>query len=305
MEPTATRRFVGARGLRAFHDAISTTLVDQRLEPASADRFAAQLDAVEVGGVGLVDSRVSPLRARRESAGDAEGSIFLLTATTADGEIEHRRGAEVVRPDRVVVIPGGELFEVRYRFAAHVSFVVIPERIARRRFADLDGPIRSRTLAPTGRALVAQLAAIKRSTRALRATAIGGDGVLDRLATIVLDALADELRPSGSGGPTATRTAAERLIESHLRDPRLGVGMLAARLGVSRRTLHRAFEGGDSGVAGRIRDRRLDEAAKRLAEVPATPIGDVAAEFGFGSASAFAALFRERFGRSPAEHRSS
>lgn len=298
MEAAPTRQFVGRRGLDAFHDAISSTLVDQRLEPSTSDGFIARLDAVELGGAGLVESWVSPLRARRDSAGDADGSLFLLTTTTADGRIEHRRGSDPVLPGRIIVIPGGETFDVQYRSAAHVSFVVIPAAMVRRRFADLDGPIRSIALRPLGAALIAQLATLKKSARSLESGSIDGR-VIDRLVAPVLDALVDEVRPTGHRTGVGIQAAAERTIERSLGHPALDASFIARRLGVSLRTLHRAFEQADTTVAARIRDRRLDAAASRLTREPGVRVADVAADLGFGSASRFAGLFRERFGCTP------
>src|SRR5690606_35573408 len=129
-------------------------------------------------------------------------------------------------------------FDVRYRFTSRVSIVVIPEPIARRRFADLDGPIRSAPLGPLGFALLSQLAAVKRSARSLTVDAAPGDVVLGRLLDSVLDALADQLGADRGRRPVAIRAAAERMTERELRDPRLDASYLAARLGVSLRTLH-------------------------------------------------------------------
>jgi AraC family transcriptional regulator, positive regulator of tynA and feaB len=57
------------------------------------------------------------------------------------------------------------------------------------------------------------------------------------------------------------RSAAETHIDHNLADTRLTPAAVAAAIGVSFRTLHRAFEGADDSVAGLIRTRRLVLAA--------------------------------------------
>src|SRR6185312_15515833 len=75
----------------------------------------------------------------------------------ADGRIGHRHGTEPITPDRLVVVPGGEPFEVSYPTGARVLFVVLPPALVAERYAALDGPIRSVPLDPVGRALGRQV----------------------------------------------------------------------------------------------------------------------------------------------------
>jgi AraC-like DNA-binding protein len=297
-----SRHFSGVSGLDAFHEAVGATLVAQSVRTDRPEAFRARLQVEEIGGIGLVDATVSPLRSHRSvSAAPGDGSVFLLTASAADGMIEHRRGSEPIRPGRLVVVPAGEAFDVRYRTRARVQFVVIPAPTVVRRFSALDGPIRSVGLSVLGTALLAQVGTLR---RALAAVPERDRGALQRVVDPVLDELVAEVvdRAAGPSGPVAVRLAAERFVDRRLGDPRLSAGYVAGGIGVSVRTLHRAFEQPDT-LARHIRARRLDRAAERLRREEVT-VSEVAADLGFGSASRFAALFRERFGAPPGRFRS-
>src|SRR5690606_26052467 len=86
----------------------------------------------------------------------------------------------------------------------------------------------------------------------------------------------------------------------------LRVEQVADRLGVSVRTvqrLARRFVGVPP--AAMIRRRRLQEAAQRLREDPATEVAAVAAELGYADQAHLAADFRTVLGFTPSAYRSS
>jgi len=93
-------------------------------------------------------------------------------------------------------------------------------------------------------------------------------------------------------------SAAIRLMEERVERP-LSVGKIAARAGVSRRTLQMLFlrtvgiSPHDYYLALRV------NAGRRLVLESSKTMTDIAAQTGFGSASAFARAFRSRFGESP------
>lgn len=85
----------------------------------------------------------------------------------------------------------------------------------------------------------------------------------------------------------------------------LTVGELAARLGVSTRSLERSFRD-DLGVSptSHLRDRRLDRARTHLEMAPpSVSVTDVAVSLGFFHTGRFARYYRARFGQSPSATR--
>jgi transcriptional regulator GlxA family with amidase domain len=88
------------------------------------------------------------------------------------------------------------------------------------------------------------------------------------------------------------------LMQTRLEEP-LPLAEVAARSGVLLRTLQARFRAqlGQSPLAYYL-DLRLS-AAKRMLEQSSASVAEVATAHGFGSASAFARAFRQRFGMSP------
>ncbi|WBC17989.1 helix-turn-helix domain-containing protein [Micromonospora sp. WMMA1998] len=294
-------RFSGPRGLHEFRRAVRQSLVSQAVEARDPAGFRARLSTADVGPTRLVSVSAGALHARRQTGRRSSGGVFLLLSTKADGRIRHRFGVEPVVPGRLVVVPGGEPFEVDYSAAAKLLFVVLPPVLVEARYAALDAAIRSAPLDPVGRALGRQLPHLMTAAGATEDPARRRD--LASVFAVVLDLLLDGTLGDTRGGPhLALRLAAERLVEDHLTEPDLSVAWLASQLAVSVRQLHRAFADNGHGPAGYIRLRRLQACARDLVGSPMSA-SELAYRYQFASASHFGAAFRAHFGSSPGRWR--
>ena len=100
-------------------------------------------------------------------------------------------------------------------------------------------------------------------------------------------------------------------IERHVADPELSVDALAQALGMSIRTVHRAFEADafEADPAGSISNyvwmRRLSHCAASLRDPTHVDrsITDICFSLGFNSTSHFSRLFKKQFGVPPREYR--
>ena len=90
-------------------------------------------------------------------------------------------------------------------------------------------------------------------------------------------------------------------IEKHLCEQDLSIASIAGMFGITTRYVHTLFRADHNTVSEYIQSRRLQEAAKTLADpVRATAsIGEVAVAHGFKSQAHFARIFRERYGLAP------
>ncbi|MFK4548333.1 AraC family transcriptional activator of tynA and feaB [Streptomyces tendae] len=96
--------------------------------------------------------------------------------------------------------------------------------------------------------------------------------------------------------------AAKDLADSRLADPDLSPAMLARELGVSVRTLYRAFAAVEETVAGYVRRRRLHRARlELLAPVGRLSVTELAARWQFADSSHFIRAFKSEYGLTPAE----
>ncbi|MFK0007878.1 helix-turn-helix domain-containing protein [Paenarthrobacter sp. NPDC090520] len=123
-----------------------------------------------------------------------------------------------------------------------------------------------------------------------------------RNATLELVAAALQASPSPSAtSPEAIMGAAQSYIEANLRNPGLAPAPIAAALGVSLRTLHRAFEESPLSVSELIRVQRLVAARDDI--LGGSSISSVARRWQFSDPSHFSRSFKRHFGVAPSEIR--
>ncbi|WP_277188632.1 helix-turn-helix domain-containing protein [Caballeronia sp. BR00000012568055] len=138
-------------------------------------------------------------------------------------------------------------------------------------------------------------------------TPIAAAGTLDLLAACLLPKAQERVAQGDPRLAPMLRAQAESYIERHLLDPDLSAAALCKALGISRTALYRLFSESDAagGVAKRIKDRRLDEALRRLADVrhARERIAEIGYSVGFASDSAFSRAFKERFACTPKDAR--
>jgi AraC family transcriptional activator of tynA and feaB len=97
-----------------------------------------------------------------------------------------------------------------------------------------------------------------------------------------------------------TMMAARGVIERHLQDEDLSPALIAHRLGISVRTLHRSFSYGDQSVMSLIRQLRIERArADLLSGESESVVSQIAAKWHFSDASHFIRIFKARYGVTP------
>ncbi|MEM6462299.1 MAG: helix-turn-helix domain-containing protein [Pseudomonadota bacterium] len=103
----------------------------------------------------------------------------------------------------------------------------------------------------------------------------------------------------------ALRQRALRMIEQKFEDYTFTPGSMAEELGVSLRTLHKAFEDHEDTVAGRLRSHRLKAVKSDLRnpELRHCSITQISFARGFNSSEHFSRLFRAEYGVSPRVYR--
>jgi len=134
-----------------------------------------------------------------------------------------------------------------------------------------------------------------------------------RLSTLTLEvlatALADALAAQGAVPPHTRRRVLlaqiHAFIRANLGDPRLAPETIAAAHHISRSYLDKLFQGEGRSVAGWIRERRLEQCRRDLADLllAADPINAIAARWGFTSPAHFSQAFRCAYGFSPRQYR--
>jgi AraC family transcriptional regulator, positive regulator of tynA and feaB len=120
------------------------------------------------------------------------------------------------------------------------------------------------------------------------------NAAVELLAAALQDIRSDDL----CSGP-ATRSAAQTLIERRLPEPALTPAAIARALGVSTRSLHRAFEDSGESVSSFIRTRRLARARDDL--LAGHTVSQAARRWNFTDPSHFSRSFKRHFGINPSD----
>jgi AraC family transcriptional regulator, positive regulator of tynA and feaB len=111
--------------------------------------------------------------------------------------------------------------------------------------------------------------------------------------------------PAKSVGPRALTQLALDEVERSLADPELSPAIVAGRVGVSTRYLHRLFEERGQSFGRHLLGRRLDVCRAALTDpgLAELTVGEIAWRSGFTDPSYLARVYRRRFGVSPTEDR--
>lgn len=154
------------------------------------------------------------------------------------------------------------------------------------------------TSSPEVRLLLGHMSLVEQTAPDLTpAGALAARNALIELVQGVLRRQADSTEPHL--GP-ALAQAAKDLMDTRLTDPDLSPSTLARELGVSVRTLHRAFATADESVTTYLRHRRLEQARLALLAPTDRPtVTELAARWQFADSSHFARAFKSRYGQTP------
>jgi len=111
--------------------------------------------------------------------------------------------------------------------------------------------------------------------------------------------------PDGSSIAIARREQIRSYIETHLHDPGLTPGSVAAAVHLSPRRLHQLFEADGETVGAYILRRRLEECARAMGDASqrSRTVTEIAFLHGFNNASHFGRVFRERYHSTPSDYR--
>ncbi len=94
-------------------------------------------------------------------------------------------------------------------------------------------------------------------------------------------------------------------IMENLSDPSLSPDTIAAATFISTRQLHKLFHAERVTVSQWVRDRRLEQCRRQLADPTesGTSVGDIAANWGIFDGAHFSRIFKQTYGVSPREYR--
>jgi AraC-like DNA-binding protein len=217
-----------------------------------------------------------------------------------------QRNREVhLRPGDFVICSTAEPYTLQFRDAYEMPVLGLPADTMRRLTRDPDqflGVHMSGEDADCGllSSFVAQVAA--RMSRLQ-------DPMISRIEANILNLLGGVLSARARPGICSVAEQLSQMqafIHEHLRDRRLGPGMIAAAFGISTRYVHKLFEDQPMTLGRYIRSLRV-QACRQMLEAHSRPdlsLTDVALAWGFYDLSHMSRCFREEFHLTPSEVRS-
>lgn len=292
---------VGRPGIASFGRHVKCGVPDP-------DAFFVRIHRCDLSALTLIRSHMSPAvqTPMIERFQDMVSVAVMLSGRTS---IESRSS-------RALLGVGQAFFDVgwghrvnRFDVAIDVMSVMIPAETARERGLSVDpdrltlGPDKPTLAARAFAHVVTPLLAVGKASREEASIPYVEAAIIELTMGLYLEARG--VRASGSEFHNSLSAQARTIIAQEFRDHSLTVAVVAERLSVSLRSLHRAFEGSGTTVAAEIRWRRCDLAEKLLRDPlhRARTNLDIAGASGFGSTTELRRAVTSRHGMSVREFR--
>lgn len=287
-----------------WRDAICAHLSPSETTRREQDRpFAARLRKVALGKVNLCDLRFSPMASRRDAAclrRMPDDDVFVALMKTGTGRL--------VQDDRIALPAIGDLViydsarPFLWEFEQDTRMIIA--RVARRQMAarlpDL-AHLAARVVRPS-QPLASTIAHTMTDIVELESPL--SETCSQRLGNSFLELLTASLEASLTApGRKVTDEdlvrQAKTFLLAHIEDPDLDLATVANSLGVSLRTLCRAFAADGTTAIRWLWRQRLELAHRLLAEGQARTIGQVVMQCGFSDFSHFSRAFKKAYGVMP------
>jgi len=277
------------------------------LAPRAAGEGQGFASRVEVRPLTALNCAVISSRAQHTAHGPAEvrrtpaGYYFVNLQVAGTCAVRHLGHESVVEPGWFTVVDTTEPYYFDFpRDWRMVSFRV-PRADLATRLPDAVGALGVAVNARTGPGRV--VAALMGSLWELAETPGAGSR---QWAESFSAATAAALGPGADLEPPDLRRVIERHVRANVSDRTLSVRTVAARFGISPRTLHALFAGEEETFGQMVRRARLRRCAELLADPAcARTVGEVGAHHGWHDPASFARAFRREFGMTPGEVRRS
>jgi AraC-like DNA-binding protein len=273
----------------------------------SAQPFRGKLRKVEIGRITLLDVSGQGYSASNARDGSATFVSVLMCLRGATRMVQKGYAAELHAGEYCVMdstLPSQTIIPVPFHNVVARIPVADVSSILPTWQQSIGTVINGRTGASS--VFFDVIRSILRTPHALEAGSHAGisNAAIDLFGTTLL-ALPHNRRPSPSNIETFHRTRIKAFVQEHLRDPDLDVDMVAARLGLSPRHIHRLFKDEPQHLMHWVWSERLRHCYADLCRESQRnkTVAQIAYTWGFNDSAHFSRAFRQRYGDSPSDVR--
>lgn len=293
-----------ANGINAWNDIVLESFSGSSVD-ARACEFPAELARCSIEELNFICVQSQPSQVHRwatERAAGRSGVALLHLQDTGQG-VNHQCGHSVpLAPGNGVLCNPDERYTVDFQTPYRMFIVELPiGRIAARRPTfDLERDAGLGVNAHKSRMLLSLLRSAWSEFEFLGDDEDWQQCVSRAGVELALGALGGVSCPRPVGPSMELQRAVLEHIRCHINDPSLRSSAIAAKFGVSRRTIQSVFERMSTTPSAYILDERLRTAVEMLREGRGSrSITDVALSSGFSDSAYFSRCFHKKFGVPP------
>jgi AraC-like DNA-binding protein len=311
LETFSTADLPPHRRLDFWNDLTGTAFTPLVTDPVDRQAFVGRLTRTQVGQIRLAEARSEPavVRHSRQHVARAREAVFMLCLQLDGTSINRQQGREsILRYGDFHLLDSSRPYEVSFEQSNRMLVLSIPQPDLARRMPNPESVV---AIPMSGRAGVAGLLSSllcnfwqqRRTGDETYLSPRFSEAILDLIATAYATITA--AAPESSSIAIARREQIRSYIETHLHDPSLTPGKVAAAVHLSPRRLHQLFEADGETVGAYILRRRLEECARAMADLSQRnrTVTEIAFLHGFNNASHFGRVFRERYNSTPSDYR--
>ncbi len=304
----STDPFPAAEQLAAWREAVGQAFVPVAVEGEGGGAFHGAVRAHAVGPLAVSRIRSQPQRVERDeqTIRRRSGDVFFLNLPLTTGAVVAQGGrTSRLRPGDFAIVDSTRPFELTFPDSFEQVSVALPHELMA---AQLAVPAEATAIRVRGEGGIGAVAAAAVLGLARVGTTLdreAADALTQHVAGLVALALANVRPPPSSAGRGLLLQAALDELERSLGDPELTPTVVAERLGISTRYLHRLFAEHGPSFGRWLQRRRLERANRALTDPRRAhwTITEIAREYGFSDPSHFSRAFRARYGVAPREAR--
>jgi len=311
LETFSTAELPPHRRLEYWNDLTGSAFTPLVTDPLDRRAFAGRLTRTQVGQIRLAEARSEPaiVRHSRQHVARTRDASFMLCLQLDGVSVNRQQGREaVLRYGDFHLLDSSRPYEVSFQQPNRMLVLSVPHPELTRRMPNPESVV---GIAMSGRSGVSGLLSSllcnfwqqRRTGDETYLSPRFGEAILDLVASAY--ACITATAADGSSIAVGRREQIRSYIETHLHDPALTPGSVAAAVHLSPRRLHQLFEADGETVGAYILRRRLEECARAMGDVSqrSRTVTEIAFLHGFNNASHFGRVFRERYQATPSDYR--